>query len=200
MKVSFILAGLVGGSWFYITSYSSVSLGPGELAPIAPVQAAAYRPQVIEMGDFSVVPLASFQIEAKVLGKKRYYLGSEAKVSPVDLALGWGQMSDESVLETIDIFQSRRKYRWSSSDSPIGKQEIQLCSANMHIIPATDEVEKTLNKVREGQIVAIDGYLVRVDGKNGWRWTSSLTRSDTGSGACEIIYVNELEIRDFQSK
>jgi hypothetical protein len=30
---------------------------------------------------------------------------------------------------------------------------------------------------------------VQVNTPDGWRWRSSLTREDTGGGACEVVYV-----------
>ena len=55
-------------------------------------------------------------------------------------------------------------------------------------------VEHELKNIRQGDIVTLKGYLVRVEAKDGWRWKSSLTREDTGGGACELIFVEDLEI------
>jgi hypothetical protein len=62
----------------------------------------------------------------------------------------------------------------------------------MHLIPATPAVEKRLKSLRPGQVVALKGYLVEVTGDGGFTWRSSLTREDTGAGACELIWVEEL--------
>ena len=40
-----------------------------------------------------------------------------------------------------------------------------------------------------GQQVRIDGWLVEVQADAGWRWRSSTSRTGTGGGACEVIYV-----------
>jgi hypothetical protein len=65
----------------------------------------------------------------------------------------------------------------------------------MHLIPATSDVREQLEDVRAGHIVHLRGYLVRVDGPNGYVWRSSLTRDDTGNGACELFYVEEVARR-----
>ena len=39
------------------------------------------------------------------------------------------------------------------------------------------------------------GYLVDVRGPGGFIWNTSLTRDDTGDGACEIVWVETLEVR-----
>lgn len=67
--------------------------------------------------------------------------------------------------------------------------EIVRSSANMHLIPADAAVAQALRGVRAGQNVRIDGWLVQADAPDGWRWRSSLTREDSGGGACELVYV-----------
>jgi hypothetical protein len=76
------------------------------------------------------------------LSSERYSLGREADLSPVDLALGWGKMSDEAVLSKINITQSNRFYYWHVDAFPIPRREIEINSANMHMIPADDRIKK----------------------------------------------------------
>jgi hypothetical protein len=62
------------------------------------------------------------------------------------------------------------------------------------MIPATDAVKDRLLGVRAGQVVTLDGYLIHADGQDGWRWQSSLSRTDTGDGACEVVWVEQAEV------
>ena len=171
-----------------------VELGPGVLAAADPVQTAIDSAPVIRRDEYRIAPLAEFQIRAKLLGRESYYSGREADLSPLDLALGWGRMSDEDILAGIDISQSGRWYRWRSETLPIPRREIQTHSGNMHLIPADEIVEETLDDIRQGQIVDLKGYLVRADTSDGWRWVSSLSRNDTGARSCELVYVERARI------
>ncbi len=45
-----------------------------------------------------------------------------------------------------------------------------------------------------GQIVTIGGFLVDVTGPGGFTWNTSLIRTDTGNGACEIVWVESLDV------
>lgn len=171
-----------------------VELGPGVLAAADPVQTAIDSAPAIERDAYRITPLAGFQIRAKVLGRESYYSGREADLAPLDLALGWGRMSDEDILAGIDISQSGRWYRWRSETPPIPRREIETHSANMHLIPADEIVEDTLDDIRQGQIVELKGYLVRADTSDGWRWVSSLSRNDTGARSCELVYVERARI------
>jgi hypothetical protein len=138
----------------------------------------------------SLQPLAGFSVEARVLSREDYSFGREAEYSPTDLALGWGRMGDDAVLDRLDISQSSRwyRYRWRG-DPPIPPREIIRSSANMHMIPSDGAVASALHEVKPGQRVRIDGWLVQVDANDGWHWRSSTTREDTGGGACEVVYV-----------
>jgi len=77
----------------------------------------------------------------------------------------------------------------------IPRDEIVSSSSNMHMIPATPAVEDSLELVREGDLVHIDGYLVAASAADGWKWQSSLSRKDTGNGSCEIVWVKKITIQ-----
>ncbi|MFT5137354.1 MAG: hypothetical protein ACI9XU_002274 [Arenicella sp.] len=132
----FILVLLIAVVVFKIVSEpGELHYGPGVMAAQAPQQSAPRLNSVIEIDGYKVTPLADFKINAKVLSRRGYRFGREADLSPVDFALGWGNMSDESVLKKIKISQSNRWDRWQVREFPITQQEIQTHSTNMHIIP-----------------------------------------------------------------
>jgi hypothetical protein len=171
-----------------------VSQPPGILAPRQPLQQEIANPEPFEFKGYRITPLASFEIEARVLSRERYRRGREAELSPIDLALGWGPMSAQEVIDQLEISQSNRYYRWQTDRLPLPASVLASHSANMHIIPAADSIEDELMKVRKGHIVRMGGYLIQANAPDGWRWRSSLTRSDTGGGACEIILVNRIAV------
>ena len=173
-----------------------IARGPGVVAAREPVQQPEGRnAPAYEKDGCRVAALASFALEARVLRSKHYCCGGPDRLAPVDVAFGWGRMSDESVLARIDVSQSGRCYYWRYEGAPpIPHREIELSSANMHLIPATKTIEKKLKNLRPGNVVALKGYLVAVQGEGGFTWKSSLTREDTGSGACELVWVEEAEV------
>ena len=167
--------------------------GPGVVAPQPPRQV-EQSGEAFPFKDFLLKPLADFEVEARVLSREGYRFGREAELSPLDLALGWGRMSDESVLSEVSISQGGRFYHWRVDEFPIPRHEIETHSANMHLIPADRVVENILDKVRPGHVVRLRGRLVNASANDGWRWNSSLTRDDTGAGACELLYVEAAQI------
>ncbi|MDP2877211.1 MAG: hypothetical protein Q8O00_13575, partial [Holophaga sp.] len=163
----------------------------GILAPDAPLQGPPGEGGAWRFKDYRLVSLATFELRARILAKERYRWDPSAELSPIDFALGWGPMSDSSVLDRIDISQSNRWYHWRVSTLPIPMDQISAHSANMHMIPANARVKRALLGFREGQVVRLRGHLVQIEGPDGFRWTSSLSRQDTGDGSCEVIWVEE---------
>jgi hypothetical protein len=64
----------------------------------------------------------------------------------------------------------------------------------MHLIPGSAEVRKQLRRLRAGHVVQMRGKLVNASRADGYRWNSSLTRADSGAGACELFYVESLSM------
>lgn len=164
---------------------------PGVLVESVPQQVdvgANYEP--IEHNGYRLKPLARFSIEARVLHRRTYGYDRNAPLSPLDLALGWGKMSDQAVLDRLEIGQHGRFYFYTyKSPPPIPQEEIIRSSSNMHIIPADAATKKVCKSFRTGELVRLEGRLVEATGPNITPWRSSLRRDDTGNGACEIFYV-----------
>lgn len=148
-----------------------------------------------EHNGYRLEPQASFALEARVLARKRYRWDAGAPLSPVDLALGWGRMSDTATLDSLQIWQRRRfyHYRWRNLP-PIPQQEIARSSANMHLIPESHAVMRALKRVKPGNLVKLSGFLVHAYHPSGHTWRTSLVRTDTGAGACELFWVQTIEV------
>ena len=151
-----------------------------------------------DLADFKLAnadlrPLAGFSIDARVLSRQDYAWGRDSQLSPTDLALGWGHMRDDAVLARLDISQASRwyYYRWTGQP-PLPPDEIAHSSANMHLIPSDEATAAALHGVHVGSRVRINGWLVEATSPDGYRWRSSLSRDDTGAGACEVVYVCSL--------
>jgi hypothetical protein len=178
----------------FFTGEDEMMHGPGITAPDEPVQQNFSRINTFSLKGYILLEKAEFSLKARVLGKERYHTEENAGLVPYDLVFGWGPMSDERNLANIEISQHSRFYHWYTEKFPIPRREIEKNSANMHLIPASWDVMDIIGEIRVGNIVRLKGKLVDFINKKGKIWRTSLSRKDTGSGACEIIYTEELEI------
>jgi hypothetical protein len=171
-----------------------LSRGPGVLVTDPPRQVLLPDSEPFTHQGHTLKPLAEYRIQARVIGKEYYHFDATADFAPLDLALGWGPLSDEAVLEHIDFRQSSRWLTYRYRQAPVTPQVITTHTANVHAIPADDAVERALERLRPGHVVDLAGYLVQVHLPGGL-WVSSLSREDDGNGACEIMWIREIAFR-----
>jgi hypothetical protein len=181
---------LTFSAYFYL--HRPLSYPAGVLIASEPEQIAASGDEpLIEHGEYHLKPLARFSIDARILHRKTYGYDRGAKLVPVDLAVGWGPMSDQAVLDQIKISQSMRFYWYEYQSPPIPKEQIISHSTNLHVIPATSAIASFCKSLRQGELVHLEGELVEATGPEIGTWRSSLTRTDTGNGACELMLVED---------
>ncbi len=175
---------------------------PGVIAPDTPRQVdldpgeddAAGAPW--RRADFTATPRARFGAAVRVLSKEHYRFDPIARAAPVDLAVGWGAMSDTAIIDALEVSQGARFYTWRyEAEPPLPVGEITRHSANWHIVPGNAEVERRLDDLRTGDVVELDGWLVDLRRDDGGMARTSLRRDDSGAGACEIIWVERLAVR-----
>lgn len=170
---------------------------PGVLVPEAPRQLTPAGAQPFQLQGYRLSPRATFEIRARVLSRENYRWDEGADLAPIDLALGWGVMSDQAVLDRIDISQGARWYYTRYEyPSPLQDREIIHQSANIHMVPGDALVQQRLRSIRRGHIIYARGYLVDAKHPSGFSWHTSLSREDSGDGACELFYVERLYIED----
>lgn len=115
-----------------------------------------------------------------------------------DLCLVWGDNINDLVLEEIEFSHGEFTCFYQTRDREAYAAFNPEQLSNNHLIPANEEVEKLIERTRVGDQVRIAGSLVELevnmpDGRT-WSRGTSVTRNDSGNGACELIYVRDLDI------
>jgi hypothetical protein len=176
---------------YFVDNYLHARHPPGVLVPSDPYQGPIGSGVPWKENGNEFTPLADFHLRARILGTESYWLDHGSVISPLDLAVDWGPMSDQAILDQISLSQGQRWYTWRPELQrlPLSNDEIVSHSANIHTIPSTPEIKKQLRGLREGDIAELDGVLVQVRLADGGKWVSSLSRTDTGGGACELMWV-----------
>ncbi|MGO8828107.1 MAG: hypothetical protein ACLQT5_02575 [Steroidobacteraceae bacterium] len=190
-----VLAYIGWGAWQWLAG-RPVHPPDGVLAPSEPQQVDVTAHTKRQVSRWTLTAQAHYQVTARVLAVERYRFDALAALIPEDLALGWGPMSDNGVLRSVEISQSNRFYYWHASpNSPISRAEIIEHSANTHVIPDDPLIAAQLSDLRRGQVVTLDGDLVDAVRDDG-RWIkTSLVRTDTGAGSCEVMLVKHVTVR-----
>ena len=195
--LALILMASIAGGWHWWTHEREVSRAPGVLVAEDPQQRNLETPRTFDARGHTFVVRAGYDITARVLRKEVYRVDGGADLAPVDLALGWGPMSDSRIVDLLDFSQMGRFFYWRPHDPatfPLVARDLVANAGQVHAIPATPDVERRLKRLRPGQIVRMSGSLVDVRGPGGFTWNTSLTREDKGAGACEIMWIEALDV------
>lgn len=153
---------------------------------------------------FHYVALADFDFRAVVLARTNYMMGEFAGLSPTDLAIGWGELSDRDVYE---------QFRFEQLGSPLAGRfvfpeivpgtvmasrsirevnEFLLAHlTHVHTIPGNARVRRRLAGIRPGQVAHVKGVLVEAVSPAGTIYRSSLALFDYN---CEIMWVDGIEL------
>ncbi len=144
--------------------------------------------------EFSLTARAEYHTKAWAIAVDDGLDDGWAAIAPLDVSLAWGPVAQPDVLRHIS-FHLKRRYvslRWDGQ-MPLSQDEVMHHASNHHLIPSSAEVMQSLEQIRPGDFVQLDGLLVDLLGPPGLMRTS-LSRTDIGNGACEVLYVQFVEV------
>ena len=147
---------------------------------------------------FMIIPLAEYKISGVVVSTKTYSSEWDGQIAPVDLAIVWGRLTEPETGRYITYSQGVRWYHYKWREGcPVDNSYIISHSSNNHIIPANENICRAVKTVRRKDRVVLKGSLVNLTGTpNGKKviWNTSLSRTDTGNGSCELFYVSYVRV------
>ncbi|MGZ3615247.1 MAG: hypothetical protein ACXU9X_15280 [Thermodesulfobacteriota bacterium] len=152
----------------------------------------------VKNGYLMITPVAEYKISGVVVGKGTYSSDWAGEISPVDLVIAWGKLAEPGSNRYITYTQGYRWYFYQcKAQSPFDYSYVTSHSSNNHIIPANENIRRAVKAVRRKDKVVLEGFLVNLKGTYKERpviWNTSLSRTDTGSGSCELFYVSKVRI------
>jgi hypothetical protein len=178
-------------------SFLSSEAAPRPNALKEPVQEEPVRDPFAETRGrltYRISPRAAYDVAARVGATERYWSGASGRLLPWDFVLTWGAVTKDPAWSSISFTQTGRFYLWSTRDASLDPGYVSSHTANTHLLPGSSRVASALARVRRGDVVRLEGDLVDIDGPGGFVWRTSLTRTDTGAGACETLYVRAITI------
>ncbi len=197
-----IIAIMVIGLW----PEAEVHQNPGVLAKSAPVFSRAISNTPVFKGGYELQQVGTVRCIVRVLQKhKYYYIGGlnlfsfdrEAAISSHDIVVGWKEMSDEDVLKDFRFYLQDREYSWKPADINdrlIVKNMVEMNTALFHLIPSAIDIEKRFEEIKVGNIIQLDGAIMKVTVK-GSKYTWGERQFVTGGPMGKfVVYVNTIKI------
>lgn len=114
-----------------------------------------------------------------------------------DICVAWGENIASGAYRTTKFWSGEFtcSWRWRAGEPPV----VNAAASNSHLIPANVEIARRIKEIAIGDQIRMMGYLAdyrveSAEGKTLYTRSTSTTRDDAGNGACEIVYVTDVEI------
>jgi hypothetical protein len=145
--------------------------------------------------EYELTQRARYHLEARVLSINLGY--GDSLIGPADITVGWGPMSDQQVLDRMQIWQdnTRHWYCRPRGDWPIPSDQVALHAVNTHVIPSSSSIARQVEDLHKGDLIRVDGSLVNVSRRDGFHWNTSVDPSGFGEHSCKIIWLESLSKR-----
>lgn len=155
--------------------------------------------------DYRIQPRYSYDLHALVVSLHHSdtwwdYVHKEWNdhINLLDLCVVWGETVRSGAYKGISFSNNQWECHWGSFSSEAWKDFNQNEVSNNHMVTDSPQVAKALRNIHIGDQIRVTGYLVdytifRNDAPAGTR-VSSEVRTDTGPGACEVLYIEGLEV------
>lgn len=126
-------------------------------------------------------------------GNSRMHLQANDHLNVADVCVVWGD-NTSSQLQKLDFWNgiftcnvfTRDMQAWESFDMD------QL--SNNHLISDDEFIRRQVRKVQIGDQIRVRGYLASYSNPDGGKRGTSTTRTDTGDGACETVFLESFRI------
>ena len=157
---------------------------------------------IIKGYTYTLTPKATYDISGLIVSQHRgdalLNLGHKADPGNIeDVCVVWGEDITNGSYRKVKFSSGEFtcSFSWSGVITPPFNPEK---ASNNHLIPATSTIASQIRTIYVGDQIRMTGllvdYKVTKDGHDIFTRRTSLTRDDTGNGACEILYVTALSV------
>ncbi len=181
---------------------SSIDRAIKEAEPLQEISHGRAFTTTIKGYTYTLTPKATYDISGLVVSQHRgdalFNLGHKADPGNIkDVCVVWGEAVTNGSYRKVKFTSGEFtcSYSWTGVVTPPFKPEK---SSNNHLIPADRAMARRIRAIHVGDQIRMTGllvdYKVTKDGQDIFTRQTSLTRGDTGNGACEILYVTDLSV------
>lgn len=115
-------------------------------------------------------------------------------INVADYCVVWGESADTQLLSEFKFSNGQFTCNWQTHNREAWEKFNQNQISNNHLLAVNPSIRETLDQVKIGDQIHIKGQLAHYTNPMGYERGTSIVRTDTGNGACETIWVEEVNI------
>lgn len=193
--------------WFAVSFWNRNEL-PGKLEPVPalaaePVQKATREQPFTtryENIDYEIEPEYDYELHGLVVsfrhhdGESGMHFRSSDHLNMIDVCVVWGDNAGNPVLHEMKFWNGIFTCVFSAPDRATWGRFDQVAISNNHLISDDEFIRDAVQDVRVGDQIRVRGMLSSYGKAGGGKRGTSTSRTDTGDGACETVYVKDFKI------
>ena len=172
-----------------------------------PVQKSVRKPPIdaqVNGVDYRIQPRYAYELNAVVVSLHHSdtwwdYAHKEwgDHVNVMDLCVAWGDRVRSGAYRDVSFHNTQWECHWSYRSERAMKHFSNNQASNNHIVTDDPAIAKALRNIRIGDQIRLSGYLVDYTtfkgGQPVGKRVTSETRTDSGPGACEVLYIDAFD-------
>ncbi|RFF30623.1 hypothetical protein DZC52_07800 [Wenzhouxiangella sediminis] len=150
--------------------------------------------------DYIVRPKYRYELTGLVVSFKRFSqdYGLHKRwndfINVADVCVVWGDNATDVDLNAFDFWNGEFTCTFSTRNETAWRRFDKNKLSNNHLITDSPRVREVIEELEVGDQVRFSGWLAEYGEPGGPFRSTSTTRTDTGDGACETVYVADMEI------
>ncbi|MFH2137028.1 MAG: hypothetical protein ABII88_00780 [Candidatus Omnitrophota bacterium] len=151
---------------------------------------------------YTITPLYNYELYGLVVSYFHtatwwniYHKNWKDFINKKDLCLIWADNITNKSYQKMKFSSTSFECHYSTKDLQAWRNFRGNCLSNNHLLSADESIGEKIMDVGKGDQIYLKGYLVKYSHSgNTFERGSSTTRNDSGSGACETIFVKEFKV------
>ena len=150
--------------------------------------------------DYRVEPEFEYDLYGMVVsyrhhdGNSRLHFLANDHLNMLDVCVVWGDTASSGFLNRMKFWNGIFTCNVKTSDNEAWQAFRMEQLSNNHLISDDEFIRRQVKKIRIGDQIRVRGYLASYSSEQGGKRGTSTTRTDTGNGACETLYVEQFDI------
>lgn len=150
--------------------------------------------------DYRVEPMYRYALDGLVVSYKVHDADHlvhrlwNDHLNVADVCVVWGHNAAGLDLNAFEFWNGEFTCFVRTHDSAAWRAFRQDQLSNNHLITADPLLRRRIEDLAVGDQVHFEGYLASYSNDSGFHRGTSTTRTDTGNGACETVYVTDFDV------
>lgn len=152
--------------------------------------------------NYRIKPLFDYDIKGMIVSQNEansfgdiYHGKWKDHINLKDICIIWGDNLSSGVYQKVSFKNTTWTCWYQTSDGAAWRQFREDQISNNHLLADNPTLARSILKTQVGDLIRIKGYLAEYENLgNDFKRGTSITRTDTGNGACETIYVEDFQI------